>query len=68
MSKRKEIDEHVDEIRVGVTIHPDTMKKYEKCRQCFDGDCKTCEFGLNPDGTVDAMASFLRPRYPYPNI
>ena len=61
MSKRKELDEITDELRVGVTIHPDALEKYAKCRQCpYDSNCRSC--GMNEDGEIDVMAQFLRPR------
>ncbi len=66
MSKQKRLDEHMDELRVGVTLHPDADVKYQHCRRCFNGECSNCEF--NPSGEPDVMSQFLRPRFPFPNL
>ena len=66
MSKPKELPDDADCLQVGVTIHPDTLYKYEDCLECIDGDCRSCS--VNKSGTVDPMANFLRPRFPFPNL
>jgi hypothetical protein len=55
--------EDADSLKVHVELTG--IEEYERCRQCFDGECKDCVHVL--DKSVE-LANFLRPRMPFPNL
>jgi len=64
MSKNDELD--ADCIRVGISLHPNTLKQYQNCMQCgWGNDCQLCQYS---EGLDAVMIAFLRPRPMMPTL
>ncbi len=67
MSERIDLNsEEADSLKMGCSLHPDTVREYRQCIDCpMDRDCSECEEGK---GLESAMSNFLRPRLPFPSL
>jgi hypothetical protein len=66
MGKPVELDEMADHIKVGISLHPDTLMQYRQCMNCgWDHDCESCMYS---EGLDAVMIQFLRPRPMMPSL